>query len=172
MEPHVITRLDRDTSGLVLVGKNAVAHARFSKLGKEKFIKKYHAIVYGNFTETELTGLINQPIGKKGSGVKRAVVADGKKAQTQYQVLKQVPGASLIQLRLLTGRTHQIRVHMAYLGHPLYGDPLYGIKDGFKRQALNCFYLNFPDSFNHDQLQTVEVSDPLDMQELWRKLAN
>lgn len=82
MKPHVITRLDRDTSGLVLVGKNAVAHARFSKLGKEKFIKKYHAIVHGNFTETELTGLINQPIGKKGSGVKRAVVADGKKAQT------------------------------------------------------------------------------------------
>lgn len=172
LKPHVITRLDRDTSGLVLVGKNPIAHARFSKIDKEKFIKKYHAIVHGNFASDELTGLIDQPIGKNGSGVKRAVVADGKRAQTAYQVLDQAAGASLVELRLLTGRTHQIRVHMAYLGHPLYGDPLYGIRDDFSRQALNCFYLNFPDPFNQQKCETIELADPVDMQKLWQKLIN
>ncbi|MGN1272124.1 MAG: RluA family pseudouridine synthase [Lactobacillus sp.] len=170
LKPHVITRLDRDTSGLVLVGKNSVAHARFSKIGKEKFVKKYHAIVHGNFKDDELTGLIDEPIGKAGSGVKRSVISSGKKAQTEYKVLKQVPGASLVELRLLTGRTHQIRVHMAYLGHPLYGDPLYGIDDNFSRQALNCFYLRFPDPFNNGKDKTIEIADPIDMQKLWREL--
>lgn len=170
LKPHIITRLDRDTSGLVLVGKNAVAHARFSKIGKEQFIKKYHAIVHGNFVEDELTGLIDQPIGKKGSGVKRAVTATGKKAQTRYRVLKQIPGASLVELRLLTGRTHQIRVHMTYLGHPLLGDPLYGIEDGFNRQALNCFSLSFPDPFAQAKIKSLEIDDPADMQKLWQEL--
>lgn len=172
LKPHVITRLDRDTSGLVLVGKNAVAHARFSKIGKERFIKKYHAIVHGNFENDELTGLVDEPIGKIDSGVKRGVIPYGKSAQTEYKVLKQVSGASLVELRLLTGRTHQIRVHMAYLGHPLYGDQLYGIKDSFSRQALNCFYLSFPDPFNSEKNKTVEISDPADMQKLWQGLIN
>lgn len=169
LKPHVITRLDRDTSGLVLVGKNSIAHARFSKIGKEKFVKKYHAIVHGNFAEDELEGLIDQPIGKIDAGVKRGVVPEGKKAQTEYQVLDQIPGASLVELRLLTGRTHQIRVHMAYLGHPLYGDPLYGIDDSFSRQALNCFYLDFPDPFGNEN-KTIEINDPVDMRELWQRL--
>ena len=172
LKPHVITRLDRDTSGLVLVGKNAVAHARFSKIGKERFIKKYHAIVHGNFENDELTGLVDEPIGKIDSGVKRGVIPYGKSAQTEYKVLKQVSGASLVELRLLTGRTHQIRVHMAYLGHPLYGDQLYGIKDSFSRQALNCLYLSFPDPFNSEKNKTVEISDPADMQKLWQGLIN
>lgn len=172
LKPHVITRLDRDTSGLVLVGKNAVAHARFSKIGKEQFIKKYHAIVHGNFAKDELAGLIDEPIGKEGNGVKRAVVASGKKAQTCYRVLSQVKGASLVELRLLTGRTHQIRVHMAYLGHPLFGDPLYGIDDDFPRQALNCFYLAFPDPFDNEKKRVIEIKDPQDMSKLWQKLVN
>ena len=172
LKPHVITRLDRDTSGLVLVGKNAVAHARFSKIGKEQFIKKYHAIVHGNFAKDELAGLIDEPIGKEGDGVKRAVVASGKKAQTCYRVLSQVKGASLVELRLLTGRTHQIRVHMAYLGHPLFGDPLYGIDDDFSRQALNCFYLAFPDPFDNEKKRVIEIKDPQDMSKLWQKLVN
>lgn len=168
LKPHVITRLDRDTSGLVLVGKNSIAHARFSKIGKEQFIKKYHAIVHGNFEKN--AGIVDQPIGKKGAGVKRAVVKNGKKAQTEYRVLKQVNGASLVELRLLTGRTHQIRVHMAYLGHPLFGDPLYGIKDEFSRQALNCFYLSFPDPFDNEKEKQVQIPDPEDMQTLWQEL--
>lgn len=166
LKPHVVTRLDRNTSGLVLIGKNAIAHARFSKMDKQKFIKKYHAIVHGNFAADQLTGMIDQPIGKIGEGVKRAVITTGQKAKTQYRVLAQKEGASLVELRLLTCRTHQIRVHMAYLGHPLYGDEMYGGYDDFARQALNCCYLAFPDPFTQEQI-TEKIPDPRDMQELW-----
>lgn len=169
LKPHVVTRLDRDTSGLVLIGKNAVAHARFSKMDKENFVKKYHAIVAGNFSSNELKGLIDQPIGKEGSGVKRQVMSTGQKAQTEYQVLAQKNNASLVELRLLTGRTHQIRVHMAYIGHPLLGDKLYGGSNIFFRQALNCFYLAFTDPFDQEQVEK-KISDPADMQKLWNSL--
>ncbi len=169
LKPHVITRLDRDTSGLVLVGKNAVAHARFSKMEKNEFIKKYHAIVHGNFEEAQRQGTIDAPIGKIDTGVKRGVVNNGQRSVTKYRVLDQVKGASLIELQLLTGRTHQIRVHMQYLGHPLFGDPLYGIKDNFKRQALNCFYLEFDDPFS-EKRQKIEIADPIDMEILWKNL--
>lgn len=169
LKPHVITRLDRDTSGLVLVGKNAVAHARFSKMEKNEFIKKYHAIVHGNFEEAQRQGIIDAPIGKIDTGVKRGIVNNGQRSVTKYRVLDQVKGASLIELQLLTGRTHQIRVHMQYLGHPLFGDPLYGIKDNFKRQALNCFYLEFDDPFS-EKRQKIEIADPIDMKRLWKNL--
>ncbi|WP_298491566.1 RluA family pseudouridine synthase [uncultured Lactobacillus sp.] len=169
LKPHIITRLDRDTSGLVLVGKNAVAHARFSKMGKDCFIKKYHAIVHGNFEKNQEKGVIDAPIGKLDTGVKRGIVATGQRSITKYHVLDQVEGASLVELQLLTGRTHQIRVHMQYLGHSLFGDPLYGIQDDFKRQALNCFYLEFDDPFSKKK-QHIEISDPNDMKNLWKSL--
>ena len=168
VKPHVVTRLDRETSGLVLVGKNAIAHSRFSKLDKDQFVKKYHAIVHGNFAENELKGVIDKPIGKKGDAVKRSITPDGKRAITAYQVLKQELGISLVELRLYTGRTHQIRLHMQSINHPLFGDPLYGINDEFNRQALNCFYLAFPDPFAHNQLVEIEIADPEDMQSLWQ----
>ena len=170
-KPHVITRLDKDTSGLVLIGKNSVAHDRFSKLNKDQLIKKYHAIVHGNFAENELSGKIDLPIGKKDSTVKRYIVQSGQRAITEYKVLEQVDGASLVQLRLLTGRTHQIRVHMQALQHPLFGDPLYGIDDNFMRQALNCFLLEYQDPFT-DKKVKVEIEDPLDMKQLWKKLSH
>lgn len=170
-KPHVITRLDKDTSGLVLVGKNAVAHDRFSRLDRDELVKKYHAIVHGNFSAAELSGQIDKAIGKKDNTVKRYIVADGQKAVTDYQVLDQVKGASLVELRLLTGRTHQIRVHMQAIGHPLFGDPLYGIKDDFKRQALNCFLLKYQDPFSQENIK-IEISEPQDMQKLWQQLKN
>lgn len=168
-KPHVITRLDRDTSGLMLVGKNSVAHAAFSKLNKHQLIKKYHAIVHGNFTDNELRGLIDEPIGRIGTSVKRTVRKGGQVAKTKYSVLEQVSGASLVEIRLLTGRTHQIRVHFAYLEHPLYGDPLYGVDDNFNRQALNCFNLEFDDPFTSEHKKIV-IADPKDMQNLWSRL--
>lgn len=167
-QPHIITRLDRDTSGLVLVGKNAVAHARFSKLNKNVFIKKYHAIVHGHFASNELQGLIDQPIAKLGNKVKRSVDKNGKTAQTEYRVLTQKDKTALVEIRLLTGRTHQIRVHMAYLGHCLVGDQLYGIQDDFSRQALNCCYLEFPDPFSGEKV-TIKISDPQDMKQVWKR---
>lgn len=169
VKPHIVTRLDQDTSGLVLLGKNAIAHDRFSKLGKDAFIKKYHAIVHGNFAEGDLSGLIDKPLARVGDTVKREVNPKGQRALTEYRVLDQVPGASLVELRLLTGRTHQIRIHMASIGHVLYGDDLYGARDAFARQALNCFYLAFPNPFSGEERE-IEIPDPGDMQGLWRQL--
>ena len=169
IKPHVVTRLDRDTSGLVLIGKNSVAHARFSELGKDNLIKKYHAIVHRNFKENELEGIIDQPIGKKNNSTKHCVMAKGKQSRTKYKVLDQIDGAALVELQLFTGRTHQIRVHMAYLDHPLYGDPLYGVKDDFNRQALNCFLLSYDDPFSEEQ-RKIKISEPRDMQNLWNNL--
>ena len=97
---------------------------------------------------------------------------NGKHAVTHYKVIERFGDYTWIACRLETGRTHQIRVHMAYLGHPLYGDQLYGVKDSFSRQALNCFYLSFPDPVNSEKDKTVEISDPSDMQNLWQKLIN
>lgn len=168
VKPHVITRLDRDTSGIVLIGKNAIAHSRFSKLTKNDFVKKYHALVHGNFSNTELSGLINEPIGRKTEAVRRCIDSNGKQAVTAYHVLKQAPGISLVDLRLYTGRTHQIRLHMQHLGHPLFGDPLYGVKDDFRRQALNCFYISFPDPFAANKTVQIKISDPEDMRQLWQ----
>ena len=168
INPHVVTRLDRDTSGLVLIGKNSVAHARFSELGKDQLVKKYHAIVHGNFASDKLEGIIDQPIGKKDESIKHWVLPSGKPSQTKYKVLDQTNDAALVELQLFTGRTHQIRVHMAHIGHPLYGDPLYGIKDNFKRQALNCFFLSFRDPFTFEN-QKIEISDPEDMKKLWQE---
>lgn len=167
-KPHIVTRLDRDTSGLVLVGKNAIAHAQFSRYHKDLFIKKYHALVHGEFP-AGASGLIDQPIAKISTGVKRHVDPQGKRALTEYQVLAANSLASLVELRLLTGRTHQIRVHLAYLGHPLYGDALYGANDAFPRQALHCFYLAFPDPFTGKD-QTIKIPDPPDMQALQTQL--
>jgi 23S rRNA pseudouridine1911/1915/1917 synthase len=165
--PHVVTRLDRDTSGLVLVAKYGSAHDRFAQLGHRVLQKKYHAIVHGNFDHDE--GRFDQPIGKVDDSVKRGVTANGRSAHTLYRVLAQKPGASLVEVKLLTGRTHQIRVHFAASGHPLFGDQLYGEADGFDRQALNAFSLAFPDPFN-GQRRLVEIPDPLDMQDLWQQL--
>ncbi|MBP2057620.1 23S rRNA pseudouridine1911/1915/1917 synthase [Lactobacillus colini] len=168
-KPHVVTRLDRDTSGLVLIGKNPVAQARFSRLGKDNLIKKYHAIVHGNFTDDELSGRINKPIGKKDDSVKRYIIASGQQSITDYQVVAQKSGSALVELRLLTGRTHQIRVHMQSIGHPLYGDPLYGLVDQFNRQALNCYLLEYQDPFTN-QNKRISISDPEDMLNLWKNI--
>lgn len=169
LKPHIITRLDRDTSGLVLIGKNPVAQARFSDLSKENMVKKYHAIVHGNFSEKELSGRIDKPIGKKDNSVKRYIVENGQKSITDYCVIAQKKDAAFIELRLLTGRTHQIRVHMQSIGHPLYGDPVYGLNDNFSRQALNCFLLEYNDPFSKHN-EKIEISDPSDMDKLWKKL--
>ncbi|MBD5430334.1 RluA family pseudouridine synthase [Lactobacillus sp.] len=169
LKPHIITRLDRDTSGLVLIGKNPVAQARFSSLGKDNMVKKYHAIVHGNFSKDKLQGRIDKPIGKKDDTVKRYIISGGQKSITDYRVIDQKDDAALVELRLLTGRTHQIRVHMQSIGHPLYGDPLYGLDDEFGRQALNCWLLEYEDPFTKKN-KKITISDPTDMNNLWKNL--
>ncbi|GHV97736.1 pseudouridine synthase [Lactobacillus nasalidis] len=124
--PGIVHRIDKDTSGLLMVAKNAKARESLEKqLAAKSNKRQYLAIVHGNFAEE--AGTVDAPIGRNPRDRKQmAVVENGKSAVTHFKVLEQYPGYSLIECQLETGRTHQIRVHMAYIGHPLAGDPLYG----------------------------------------------
>ncbi|MBT9039737.1 RluA family pseudouridine synthase [Lactobacillus delbrueckii subsp. bulgaricus] len=124
--PGIVHRIDKDTSGLLMVAKNAAARESLEKqLAAKSNKRQYLAIVHGNFAEEE--GTIDAPIGRNPKDRKQmAVVEKGKSAVTNFKVLEQYQGYSLVECQLETGRTHQIRVHMAYIGHPLAGDPLYG----------------------------------------------
>lgn len=124
--PGIVHRIDKDTSGLLMVAKNATARESLEKqLAAKSNKRQYLAIVHGNFAEEE--GTIDAPIGRNPKDRKQmAVVEKGKSAVTHFRVLEQYQGYSLVECQLETGRTHQIRVHMAYIGHPLAGDPLYG----------------------------------------------
>lgn len=148
---HIVTRLDRDTSGLMLVAKQDYCHSLFHQKPIERH---YQALVQGNLANDE--GTINAPIGRKpGSIIERMVREDGKHAITHYQIVKQFEDSSLVNIQLETGRTHQIRVHFAHLGHPLIGDLLYGgpTDQVFDRQALHCTYLAFTHPITSEALQ-------------------
>ncbi|UAL48663.1 RluA family pseudouridine synthase [Sutcliffiella horikoshii] len=146
---HIVTRLDRDTSGLMLIAKHRHAHHLFSLQQKEFGVKRrYEALVHGemNVDEAEASGAVDAPIGRKDSSIiEREVREDGQRAVTHYMVLRARESWSHVSLRLETGRTHQIRVHMAYIGHPLLGDSLYGGSgvNGLSRQALHSCELSF-----------------------------
>lgn len=124
--PGIVHRIDKDTSGLLMIAKNAAARESLEKQLAAKSNKRvYLALVHGNFKEEQ--GTIDAPIGRNPRQRKQmAVVPTGKKAITHFRVLEQFKGYSLLACRLETGRTHQIRVHLAYIGHPVAGDPLYG----------------------------------------------
>ena len=126
LRPGIVHRIDKNTSGLLMVAKNDLAHQSLAKQIKEhSFTREYEAVVYGVFREKE--GTVNAPIGRHPVKRKQmAVVPDGREAITHYRVLAENGGFSHVALRLETGRTHQIRVHMAYIGHPVAGDEVYG----------------------------------------------
>lgn len=128
IRPGIVHRIDKDTSGLLIVAKNNEAHLKLSEQLKErKAMRKYVALVNGNIKED--SGTINKPIGRNPSDRKKmAVVFDGREAVTHFNVLERFGQYTLIECILETGRTHQIRVHMASIGHSIVGDPLYGIK--------------------------------------------
>lgn len=134
---HVATRLDLATSGLMLIAKNAFIH---HQLMQRKIEKKYLARIQGIIIPKE--GSINLPIKRlEGSSLKRQVAPDGKPSQTEYKVLEEKDNESILELTLLTGRCHQIRVHLSYLGYPIYGDKLYGIPG--ETLFLHSYYLGF-----------------------------
>lgn len=141
---HVVTRLDKDTSGLVLVAKHQYSHSLLSIMQRQNQIeRRYQAVVHGTLKNSH--GIINVPIGRHpDSIIERIVTASGQTALTHYQVMKRVNNKTFVNIQLETGRTHQIRVHFAYLGHPLLGDTLYGGEQkDIKRQALHCSVIRF-----------------------------
>lgn len=125
MRPGIVHRLDKDTSGILLVAKNDHAHAALSEQFKARTMEKHYlAVAYGRFSKD--SGVIDAPIDRHPTDRKRmAVVPNGKPSRTEWTVLESLTGATLLDVHLLTGRTHQIRVHMKSIGHPLLGDAVY-----------------------------------------------
>jgi len=169
LRPGIVHRLDKDTSGLIVVAKNDFAHRSLAQQIKEKqALREYMAIIYGFLKNKE--GLIDLPIGRDPKDrQKMAVTGNGKPAQTKYWVIEEYKkGFSLIKAKLLTGRTHQIRVHFSYLGHPILGDFKYGPRNnkyGIKRQLLHAYKLSFRHPRSHEQLEFT-VPLPKDMEEI------
>lgn len=127
LRPGIVHRIDKDTSGLLIVAKNDFAHrALASQIAEHSFKREYRAIVTGHLKED--SGTVIAPIGRNPNDRKKMAVTDknSKNAVTHYETIEKYVGYSYLKLRLETGRTHQIRVHMAYLGHPLAGDTVYG----------------------------------------------
>lgn len=154
-----VHRLDQDTSGVVLYAKHPWASALLDELLRERKIKRlYFAFVHGKMTRE--SGKISEPIGKdRNHATRRRVTPNGDPAVTHYQVKERYRLATQVECRLETGRTHQIRVHLSYIGHPLLGDELYGGKrDLIDRQALHGAILRFEHPFGG---QLIEVTAPL-----------
>ncbi|MBM7659735.1 23S rRNA pseudouridine1911/1915/1917 synthase [Bacillus mesophilus] len=167
---HIVNRLDRDTTGLLIVAKHRYTHHLFSKQQKATLIRRtYEAIVEGELKED--VGNINAPIGRKDTSIiEREVREDGQEAITQYEVLNRFKGFTHVSLTLQTGRTHQIRVHMSHIGHPLLGDELYGGgKELIFRQALHSRTLTFTHPITSQPL-SFSASLPEDMQQVLRSV--
>ncbi|MBC1500645.1 RluA family pseudouridine synthase [Listeria weihenstephanensis] len=150
---HIVTRLDKETSGLMLIAKTRYAHGRLSTLHQTGYVtRKYQALVSGNMEMR--SGSIIAPIGRNpDSLIERAVVADGKYAKTNYQVLASYPTFDHVKIQLETGRTHQIRVHFAHVGHPLIGDSMYGgPTELLGRHALHSCHLELIHPFTEEKM--------------------
>lgn len=172
MRPGIVHRLDRNTSGLIMIAKNNRAHEFLAEQIRTKSAKrKYLAIVHGNFENN--TGTINAPISRNPSKPeKMGVVEDGKSAVTHYKVLEQFKGFSFVELELETGRTHQIRVHMSHIGHPIVNDSLYN-KIPFKvkttQQVLQSYSLQFATLDNNDIIN-LEIKPDNDIEKVLKYL--
>ena len=165
-----ISRLDRDTSGILLIAKNRYAHHRMSQAHQAMMMQKtYVALIEGKMKRKE--GEINAPIGRReNDGIKREVMEDGQTAITKYKVLKEGEKFSLVELTPVTGRTHQLRCHMAYIGYPLIGDSLYGGNmEYMNRQALHSVTLEFFSPRKEEKIY-LKAELPQDMQELVNRL--
>ena len=163
IRPGIVHRLDKDTSGLMMVAKTHQAHNDLSSQIKSRQVTKgYLALVEG--TPKQLNGKVDAPVGRHPRRRTRmAVVVGGKEARTNYKVIHQVAGYSLLEIYLETGRTHQIRVHMAYLGHPLLGDTTYGRSSSLvNRHFLHAFHLGFKHPVNGESLE-FKIDLPSDL---------
>ena len=144
--PGIVHRIDRDTSGLIIAAKNDAAHAALSaQLSDHTLARTYECLVSGNMKQD--SGTVDAPIGRSSADRKKmAVVPGGRRAVTHWEVVARYPGVTHLRCRLETGRTHQIRVHLAYIGHPILGDTVYGAKKpvpGLTGQCLHATGLRF-----------------------------
>ncbi len=144
--PGIVHRIDRDTSGLIIAAKNDAAHLALSAQLKDHSLSRtYECLVTGNMKQD--SGTVDAPIGRSSADRKKmAVVPTGRRAVTHWEVVARYPGVTHLRCRLETGRTHQIRVHMAYIGHPILGDTVYGAKKpvpGLTGQCLHATGLRF-----------------------------
>ena len=175
LRPGIVHRIDKDTTGILIVCKNDMAHQSIAKqLYDHSITRKYHAIVYGNIKEEE--GTVNAPIGRSLKDRKKmGIVMDGKHAVTHYKVLKRLKkGFTYIECQLETGRTHQIRVHMASIKHPLLGDDVYGPKKSkytLEGQCLHAKVLGFVHPRTGEYME-FEVPLPEYFEKLLNKLDN
>jgi len=165
---RIITRLDRETSGVVLVAKNPVSAQKLSDEMCEKNIHKtYIASINGKLIQKR--GTISAPVSRKeNSAILRCVSNKGKEAITEYEVLKELNGLSLIKLHPKTGRTHQLRVHMSYMGTPIYGDDLYGAPQKNERTRLHCYEISFVHPMRGEMI-TVSAPVPYDITQLFEE---
>jgi len=169
-----VNRLDMDTSGLLIIAKNAFTHHVISEQMQQDLVqKKYLTFVEGSLDYDE--GTIDKPIYRPSDdAVKRVVDDRGQRSVTKYKVVERFKDASLLEIELLTGRTHQIRVHLEHLGHPLIGDKLYGNSGNehlIDRQALHACYLKFYQP-RFKNIVEISASLPEDMEKLRKTLKN
>ena len=172
VRPGIVHRIDRDTSGLIIAAKNDAAHLSLTaQLADHSLARTYEAVAVGRIRED--SGTVDAPIGRCRSDRKKmAVVSGGRRAVTHYQVIARYRGFTHLRCRLETGRTHQIRVHMAHLGHPLYGDTVYGAKKpapDMTGQCLHAAALTFVHPRTGEQM-TLECPLPAEFQRLLEKL--
>ncbi len=176
--PGIVHRIDKDTSGLMVAAKTDPAHVGLARQFKAHTIdRRYRAIASG--TLRMLNGSVDAPLARSSVDRKKmAIVPGGKRAVTHWSKIKDLRNATLVECRLETGRTHQVRVHMASIGHPLVGDPVYGrvgnLRDvletlNFRRQALHAAHLGFIHPINSEAL-AFDSEMPADMQELYANL--
>jgi len=172
LRPGIVHRIDKDTSGLIMAAKNDKAHAGLAEQLKAHTVnRKYVALVHGNVPHDQ--GTIDAPIGRDTADRKMYTVTDknSKQAVTHFVVLERFGDYTLVELKLETGRTHQIRVHMKFIGHPLVGDPMYGRSKGMTLdgQALHAAVLGFSHPRTGEPL-LFEAPLPADMQELLQRI--
>ncbi len=172
IRPGIVHRIDKDTTGLLLVAKNDMVHKNLSEQLKDHSITRvYYALVEGIIKEK--SGTVDAPIGRDPSNrLKMAVVENGKNAITHFEVLRSFKDTTLVKCKLETGRTHQIRVHMSYIGHPIVGDSSYGFKKkrhSFSRQALHAKKISF---YHPVEKRTMTFTCPMpeDMKKLIEKM--
>ena len=169
--PGIVHRLDKDTSGIMVIAKNDRAHAFLAKQFKNQTIERFYRVIVRGVVQHD-EGYCEEPVGRAFLNRKKIVVrpSGGKDALTHFKILKRFAKASLLDVRPQTGRTHQIRVHMSHIGHPVIGDLFYGVPSSWiSRQAVHAFGLGFIHPATRHRLYT-ECPIPPDMQSLLRHL--